>query len=57
MEKLLKLDELAEKLGVEKSWVYSKTRTNEIPHRKLGKYCRFDEKEILEWLNSHKQGA
>ena len=37
------IDEMAKKLKVKRSWIYGKTRTNEIPHIKLGKYLRFDE--------------
>jgi len=46
MQKLLKIEELAERLEVEKSWIYTKTRKKEIPFRKLGKYVRFDPIEI-----------
>jgi excisionase family DNA binding protein len=56
MEKLLNIEELAENLGLDESWIYTKTRTKEIPHIKLGKYLRFSENSILEWLDSHKQG-
>jgi excisionase family DNA binding protein len=57
MEDLLNIEELANKLGLEKSWIYAKTRTKKIPHRKLGKYLRFSESEIEKWLDEKKQGA
>lgn len=47
---LLNIDEMAKKLCVKKSWLYDRTRTGQIPCYKLGKYVRFDEAEILEWV-------
>ncbi len=49
-QKLLGVNEMAEKLDVPVSWLYSRTRTNEIPHYKVGKYRKFDEIEVFEWL-------
>ena len=48
--KLLDVDEIAELLGVPKSWIYDRTRRGKIPHRKLGKYLRFDPEAIQKWL-------
>ena len=53
LEKLLTLEELAERLKVRKSWVYGQTRETgpgSIPRVKVGKYLRFSEKEVMEWL-------
>lgn len=41
---------MAEKLDVPESWLYSRTRTGEIPHYKVGKYVKFDESEVMEWI-------
>ena len=49
-QNLISIREMAKKLDVPVSWLYSRTRTNEIPHYKVGKYVRFDESEIWEWL-------
>lgn len=43
----LTIEEAAELLRVKVSWLYERTRTNEIPHIKLGKYLRFDREELL----------
>lgn len=46
-------DELSVRLRVPKSWIYAKTREigpDAIPRLKVGKYLRFDVKEVLEWL-------
>ena len=57
MQKLLNAEELAQTLGVDKSWLYNKTRNREIPFHKLGKYVRFDPAAIQKWLESQKQGV
>jgi len=49
-QNLIGIKEMASKLNVPVSWLYSRTRTNDIPHYKVGKYVRFDESEIWEWL-------
>ena len=46
---LLTIDEAALRLRVKVSWLYERTRTNEVPHLKLGKYLRFDEDELQAW--------
>ena len=50
---MLNPEELAKKLKVHKSWVYGQTRETgpgSIPRVKVGKYLRFSEKEVMEWL-------
>ena len=49
-QNLIGINEMAEKLDVPISWLYSRTRTNDIPHLKLGKYVKFDESKVWEWL-------
>ena len=46
---------MAEKLDVPTSWLYSRTRTNEIPHYKVGKYVKFVESEVMDWLKSQNE--
>jgi excisionase family DNA binding protein len=41
---------MASKLDVPVSWLYSRTRTNKVPHYKVGKYVKFRESEIWDWL-------
>lgn len=50
MEQLLTPIEIAEKLGVKLSTVYSWTHKGLIPHIKLRRHLRFNEKEINRWL-------
>jgi excisionase family DNA binding protein len=53
MNDLQTVDELAKILKVPKSWIYSRTRekgADSIPRIKVGKYLRFDIKQVLNWL-------
>jgi excisionase family DNA binding protein len=45
----LTIQEAADLLRVRVSWLYERTRTNTVPHVKLGKYLRFDREELLAW--------
>jgi len=47
----LTVHEAAELLHVPVSWLYERTRTNSIPHVKLGKYLRFDGEELSAWVD------
>jgi excisionase family DNA binding protein len=52
-DRILNIAEVAKLLRVPVSWVYERARRrsfDQIPHFKLGKYLRFSEKEILDWL-------
>lgn len=44
---LLTPEELAGKLKLPVSWVYEKSRLDQIPTRRLGAYIRFDLQEVL----------
>ena len=49
----LTLEDLALRLKVKKSWIYSRTREsgpNSIPRIKIGKYLRFNWQEVRDWL-------
>ena len=51
----LTIDELADRLKVQKSWVYSRTRETgaaAMPRIRVGKYLRFDYRAVMEWLRS-----
>jgi excisionase family DNA binding protein len=45
------VQEAAELLRVPVSWLYERTRTNSVPHVKLGKYLRFDRDEVATWID------
>jgi excisionase family DNA binding protein len=49
----LTVDELADRLKVQKSWVYSRTRETgaaAMPRLRVGKYLRFRLEDIMDWL-------
>ena len=53
LDQLLTLEELAQKLKVKRSWVYAQTRETgpgSMPRLKAGKYLRFQEQAVAEWL-------
>jgi excisionase family DNA binding protein len=45
---LLTPEELAGKLSVPRSWVYENSRQNNIPTHRIGRYIRFNLKEVLD---------
>jgi excisionase family DNA binding protein len=51
----LTVHEAAALLRVKVSWLYERTRTNSIPHVKLGKYLRFDRSELIAWAAEFKR--
>jgi hypothetical protein len=60
---LLTPEELAARLKVKPSWVYEQTRvrgkirnSDALPHRKMGRYLRFNWPEVTEWLDRQKGG-
>jgi len=56
-EELLTVRELAEPLKVPASWIYQRTRCrgrDRLPHIKIGKYLRFEEKAVQSWLGRHR---
>ena len=55
--RLLTPEEVADKLRVKVSWVRERTRQRcpkdrQVPHIKLGKYVRFSEHLIEEWIGN-----
>ena len=51
----LTIDEAAALIRVPKSWLYERTRTNTVPHLKLGKYLRFDREELVTWTRQFRR--
>ncbi|WP_371878691.1 helix-turn-helix domain-containing protein [Conexibacter sp. DBS9H8] len=49
-ERLLTPEEVGRLLAVPKSWVYGAARTGQLPAVRLGRYVRFREATIVEWL-------
>ena len=56
-DRLLTAEQVAEMYQVPKSWVYGRTRkrgVERLPHLKLGKYLRFEEAAVREFLERQK---
>jgi excisionase family DNA binding protein len=47
---LLNADQVAEKLGVPKTWVYEQSRKGRIPTVTLGRYRRYRAETIERWV-------
>ena len=54
--RLLEAAEVAELLAVPVSWVREQSRTGDIPHVRLGRYVRFDEQAVIDWLAEQRAG-
>ena len=60
VDELLTVKELAEWLKVSRSWVYERTRRrgrDQLPHIKIGKYVRFEESAVREFLARQRQSS
>ena len=58
IKELLTVDEIARKLNISVSWIYSNARkkgVNSIPHLKIGKYIRFQEDVVRQWLENQQR--
>lgn len=49
-DKLLTAEQVSELLNVPVSWVREHTRNGRIPHVPLGRYRRYRESTVLDWL-------
>lgn len=58
MDRFFTVRQLSEMLSVPVSWIYDRTRQDgpeRLPHYKVGKYIRFAEGEIAEYLRQKSQ--
>ena len=58
--RLLTVEDVSDLFQLPRSWVYERTRRRGIerlPHLKLGKYLRFEEKAVQEYLDRQRIGA
>jgi len=55
MEKLLTAEDLSKKLKISKATIYRWTHEQYIPHVKMGRAVRFNEKAVAEWLKKQEQ--
>jgi excisionase family DNA binding protein len=52
---LLTADDVAERLGVPRSWVYRAAREGDLPSVRCGRYRRFDEADVASWIDRRKR--
>lgn len=52
-QELLTLPEMAQRLKVPLSWLYSRTRSKDgdFPVIRVGKYCRFNPDAVMKWID------
>ena len=55
MTTLLTVEQVAERLGVSKDWVWAQARAGLIPHIQLGRYRRFREEALDEWMREREE--
>jgi excisionase family DNA binding protein len=51
MNRLLTANQVAERLGVKPGWVWAQARAGRIPHVQLGRYRRFREEALEDWIH------
>lgn len=52
MTTLLTAAEAADQLRVPESWLYSAARRDAFPHVKVGRYVRFRQEDVSEWIRT-----
>ena len=55
-DRLLTAQDVADLLGVPKSWVYAASRSGELPTVTLGRYRRYRRESIEAWI-AHQEGT
>jgi excisionase family DNA binding protein len=59
-ESLLTIEDVSALLKVPRSWIYEHTRRRgkgKLPHIKLGKYLRFEERAVLSYVFKHRKNG
>lgn len=54
--RLLDAADVADMLGVPRTWVYAEARAGRLPHVRVGRYRRFRRQTIQEWIDAHERG-
>lgn len=54
---LMTKEEAAKKLGVTPAWLSEKANAGIVPSRKIGRYRRYTDDDLQEYLERVKQGA
>jgi len=54
-KEFLSIEDVAIYLGIKKSTVYSKVKSGEIPHYRLGRLLKFRKEDIDRWMEGNRQ--
>lgn len=54
---LLTASDVAELLAVPESWVREHTRSGRIPHVQLGRYVRYRQAAVADWVTAQEETA
>lgn len=56
-QELLTIEEMAQRLKVPLSWLYSRTRIKNsgFPVIRVGKYCRFNAGTVMAWIEKQNE--
>ncbi len=54
-ERLLIVQDVADRFQVPPSWVYAKAESGELPHFKIGRYLRFRSGDIESFLQAQRR--
>ena len=53
-KEFLSVNELSERLNIKRSTLYAMTKAGKIPHFRVNRLIRFMEREVEEWMESHR---
>jgi len=54
-KEFLSIEDVAIYLGIKKSTLYSKVKSGEIPHYRLGRLLKFRKEDIDRWMEGNRQ--
>lgn len=54
--RLLTAEEVAQQLQVPTTWVYAAARAKRFPAVRAGRYVRFDQRDVDEWIERQRNG-
>ncbi len=49
---LMDAQQASKMLGVPHTWLLAQARARAVPHHRLGHYVRFDETELIQWVEA-----
>ncbi len=56
-ERLMTAEQVADRLGVRRDWVYRQSRSGFLPVIRLGRYHRFRREAIEDWIRAQERAT